>query len=183
MSDPKVGNIIEGNAHRDAIHVAIAPVIAGQVIQPGEHIGFNRSHTKVFPGANKLIGIADPFLKERIEIGDTFWIFLYPQTITGMRHHWQHPEFQEEGSMDFPHPDDIPDYLKNEHAAWIRGWASTIPLAYDVVMDGAKDYLETGEYLCFGGLLEGIDIPDEFWEHYNALTGANGSGHFFICSC
>lgn len=40
--DIGLGRILEeGNdAKKDAVHVACAPVIAGQVLKPGEHVGF-----------------------------------------------------------------------------------------------------------------------------------------------
>jgi hypothetical protein len=38
--DVKVGTYCAPDAGRDAIHIAIAPVVAGQLLKPGEHIGF-----------------------------------------------------------------------------------------------------------------------------------------------
>jgi hypothetical protein len=40
-----------------------------------------------------LIGIVDPFLDQPVRPGEEFWVFVYPNTITGMRHYWQHPAF------------------------------------------------------------------------------------------
>lgn len=66
---------------RDAIHVAIIPLVAPRVMRPGEHL------------AN---GIVNPFLKEPVQPGEAFWLFLYPGTVTGIRHVWSHPAFAEE---------------------------------------------------------------------------------------
>ena len=82
---------------RDAIHIPIAPVIAAEPLQPGQHVGF------VHNGEGKLvaardpadcIGIIDPFLKEPVLRGSRVFLFVYPNTITSLRHVWSHPSFQ-----------------------------------------------------------------------------------------
>lgn len=92
MSDVKVGQIIDATHHRDAVHFAIAPVQAVGKLYPGMDIGLigDSTHAGV---CNRLIGIVDPFLKAIVMPGEWFYMFLYPQTIIGMRHEWQHPSF------------------------------------------------------------------------------------------
>ncbi len=52
---------------------------------------------------------------------------------------------------------------------------------------GANDYLDSGEYLCEGGRWEHISVPDEFWPHFETLTGRKvpdaNRGNFFSCAC
>jgi hypothetical protein len=86
-----LGTILTEDQPRDAVHVAVLCCVAYRTLRPGQHIGFHE------PGvcdslADKLVGVADPFLKRPILPGEKFWLFLYPNTVTGMTHHWQHPE-------------------------------------------------------------------------------------------
>lgn len=94
---PRLGQLLDGEQGRDAIHIAIAPVVAGEELFPGQHIGFAGpgdcvTVVGVPPGAGSL-GIVDPYLRQRVFLGDRFYMFLYPQTITGLRHEWTHPAF------------------------------------------------------------------------------------------
>ena len=91
---PELGKIINGDARRDAIHIAVAPVFAGMRLSPGEHVfvqgnlAYNQDYNH-----KKLIGIVDPFLKQDVTEGQVFWLFLYPNTVTSLRHVWTHPSF------------------------------------------------------------------------------------------
>ena len=89
---PNLGEIITGDSFRDAIHLAVAPIEAGYTLKPGSHVGLLNG--KADPWASEYIGIVDPFLKEDVQRGQMFWLLLYPNTITGLRHAWSHPAFQ-----------------------------------------------------------------------------------------
>lgn len=91
MSDTTVGQILTDKAERDAIHMAIAPVMAGERLTPGDHVALDSGMAVAKPA--DTIGIVDPFLKSCVEAGQRFYLFLYPKTVTGMRHHWNHPAF------------------------------------------------------------------------------------------
>jgi hypothetical protein len=97
---PTLGRLLEGTVGRDAIHIAIAPVVAGEELWPGQHIGFANAgehHTVIgAAGMVRALGIVDPYLRQRVFLGDRFYMFLYPQTITGLRHEWTHPAFPQE---------------------------------------------------------------------------------------
>lgn len=90
-----LGSIIKDqDAAKDAIHIAIAPVVAAITLGVGEHVGFiDGSCEKVSIRAAVHIGIVDPFLRTSVMAGERFWLFLYPGTITSLRHDWTHPAF------------------------------------------------------------------------------------------
>jgi hypothetical protein len=39
------------------------------------------------------VGIVDPFRVGLMQPGTVFWLCLFPESITGMRHVWTHPAF------------------------------------------------------------------------------------------
>lgn len=79
---------------RDAIHLAVEPVVAGETLEPGDDVYLveNRAYKT---GAGKRLGIADPFLPREIQIGERFWLVVYPRQISSLRHVWEHPDFPE----------------------------------------------------------------------------------------
>ena len=176
MESLKLGQLIDGNAERDATHIAVAPVIVSEKLKPGARVGFTGTD-QITVGKVKdfdTIGIIDPFLTKNVLEGERCWLFLYPQTITSLKHNWTHPAFEAPKTN-----------VLTKSERWIISFAQTVGLSYDCLMGGAKEYLNSGEHLCYGGLLEGLSVPDEFWDHYQVVTGKiiKDKGNFFSCSC
>lgn len=173
MNDITLGKLIEGHAERDAIHVAVYPCIAQEPLIPGEHVTAN-GHKPY--GNQSAVGVVDPFLKNRVNTGQAFWLMLYQKTITGMRHHWSHPAFP----IADANPEPVP--IKEAKAA-IELIASQCGCSYDEIMEFANVWVRYGDYTIQGGRFEGIAVHPDFWKHFKTITGLDGSGHFFSCSC
>ncbi len=171
----ELGKILTGPQERDAVHIAVAPVIADHQLFPGQAIGFIPGSTERVSWGENPIGIVDPFLKERV------MMFLLPNTITSLNHHWSHPAFD---NMSTAAPLTKP---QSSSRIWIESFAARVGLTYRDLMDGARDWIAYGDYLSRGDLLESEYVPDEFWEHYQAVTGAtvkeDKQHSFFTCSC
>jgi hypothetical protein len=92
---PRVGEIIQAGeaAFRDAIHVAVAPVTAAEDLEPGQRVGL-LSRGAASALAPEPVGIVDPFLRGKVLQGERFYLFLFPGTITGLRHQWTHKAFR-----------------------------------------------------------------------------------------
>lgn len=178
-----LGTILTGNAGRDAIHLAVEPVTAATQLWPGEEIYANGGMAYKAGRTTKNMGIVDPFLKGRVEAGQRFWLIVHPRQITSLRHVWEHPDFPGEHKEE-PAKAKVDSGPSEE---WIRSFADGKGLEYEVLMNGAREWLQGGEYLCFGGLLEGEHVPDEFWDYYEIVTGhvvgSDLRGNFFTCSC
>jgi len=175
MSDLKLGQIITGPAARDAVHVAVAPVKAGELLIPGTRISLANG-IAVQDFEDKAIGIVDPFLQRSVQVGETFWLFLFPGTITALRHEWTHPAFH----VQLKEPEN------SEAREWVTAFAARWKYTFDEFMAGAREYVQKDYNL--DDKWEQLDVPDEdwntFWEHFHALTGlsiADKDKEFVTC--
>lgn len=88
-----LGTIIDNTAGRDAIHLAVEPSVAGEILYAGQHIGYVNG--KATTKAKKKVGIVDPFIIGPVPEGSMFWLVVFPRQITSLRHVWTHPDFEE----------------------------------------------------------------------------------------
>ncbi len=173
-----LGKLIDGPQQRDAVHIAVAPAIAAHDLAPGQPVGFVNADTQELVGiVDKPIGVVDPFLKEVVNKGQWFWMFLTPGTITSLRHEWTHPAFAV--------PDDVAFSKK-----WLKEYAAKMN-CYD---DPEKAYETLVEGLCsqelfahgtdLHGLFE-LEDSDELREHAEKVLGIriDWDNYSFTCSC
>jgi hypothetical protein len=174
----KLGQIITGEQYRDAIHIAVAPVEALEDLLPGQHVGVTGKENPVAARQSPHVGIVDPFLRAAVKRGQKFWLYLYPGSITSLRHEWTHPSIAPEATK--PAEPTVSDL-------WMSQFADRVGTSVEDVIQHAKDYIQYGDYWCEGGRFEGESVPDEFWDHFENITGRvvreRERGSFFSCSC
>lgn len=180
MSNLNLGKIIEGNQQRDAVHIAVAPVVAAHQLIAGRHVALDeRGQASEHTGADP-IGVIDPFLTRGVEKGQKCWLFLYPNTITSLRHEWIHPAFSPEEKA-------VVDKVASEK--WVEAYAQHhCPYdelnAYSSFMARVRD----GEIFYHGSDLHGLyelDDAEELFGHLSVILGrpVNGESFEYSCSC
>jgi hypothetical protein len=173
-----LGTIINESEKRDAIHLAVEPIIAASKLFPGQDVGIIEGKADV---CDKPLGIVDPFLKHPVYPGQYFWLVVYPRRINSLRHVWDHPDFPEESN----NIQNKPDFKESED--WIKSLAESLDIGYENLMRGAENFIKNDFYLVEGETLEDEMTPPEFWKHYQVVTKKQvpleKQRNFFGCSC
>ena len=187
MSDTqaKIGKLVTADEGRDAIHIAVVPLIAAEDLEPGTRVRTSNWHWDTPPvvkgyatDGDAADGIVDPFLTETVKEGERFWLFLLPNTITGLRHDWSHPSF----------PTDKPKGADAEVSEkWLRDYADRYRADYDRMIEGSV----SRQGYCFGdddGPPSYTSAGAEFWHHIEVVTGRKFSDEHrentpFRCAC
>ena len=188
--DLKLGQLIPPGANvvRDAIHIAVAPVVAGEKLKPGAIVHLSKDGIAFNYGKNApdvSPGIVDPFLDcLYVHKGERFWLYLFPNTITGLTHTWSHPAF----------PDTAPTWQEKANAKSILGeyacqfgmsignFVDSILREYTNNSDDGYITVHTGDYE--GGIsIAGDD--KRFWDAFAAYTGKRLEGIEigYRCAC
>lgn len=182
MTDVKLGNLIGPDARRDAVHIAIAPVIAAEKLQPGQHVGFVKQGDSEHVGdCEEPIGIVDPFLKRMVQRDERFYLCLYPNTTTSLRHEWSHTAFM-------PEPErEAFDMMKPR---WrVEQFAKRMRMTFDEIMQAARDWAYEGMPATAGSTMYSdisCDEWEQFWTDFGTLTGTtqgNRGNMFDRCAC
>lgn len=182
---PKLGELITGEAHRDAVHVAVVPMKAAHVLQPGRHVGMNKEgEADATLLSEDHIGIVDPFLKSPIKKGQRFHVLLYPGTVISLRHVYRHPILDADQIRQ-----ETMELLAAPSVQRLKEIAEEWGGTYEALMRCTKRYLKTGELMTFDGMGKGMNAttPDDFWEHYERVTNVQvpkkKQTDFFRCNC
>ena len=172
MEPPKLGSFSSEHEKRDAVHVAILPVKAGCHLWPGERVSLDSHQCARRDNSPEWNGVVDPFLTQKIELGQWFWLCLRPGSITSLRHDWTHPQ--------------IPAaVVTNDHAAWgermLRQFTDEWGIGYGELLDA----IAAGEVYCFGDDSHPyIQDHPELFSYVEAIVGrAIPKTTTFRCAC
>ena len=207
-----LGMIHEYNEHRDAIHLGVEPIEAGESLEAGQHIGIG-SDGKAYSATKnhdiKAVGIVDPFLSVTVKKGERFWLVVYPRAITSLRHVWEHPDFPVElvtVSVSDPDNLDLTEQQMWEANAMVgtpigEAWNYIKQFANELTGNGYDEYsievdpmmlldkaLEVEkddlfDYMSNGGQFEGAYASDEFWDAVEVLRGVKMTKRNNFFSC
>ncbi len=171
-NEAKLGKLVEGEQGRDAVHVAIVPVTAACYLMPGDHVGFlTPGRTKhVTNEAAVKVGIVDPYLTEAVEEGQRFYLCLYPQTVTSLRHEWVHPAF--DTAPPAPAPRATPAPVRD-------AWRTPTVLGVAQSMRAAKDY--TAMPVLADALEEGGYADQQVLKKLRSYRHQDVSGMLLVC--
>lgn len=176
----QLGNLVKGEQGRDAVHVAIVPMKAAEMLRPGQRVGLI-GESEAGP-SESCIGIVDPYLTDVVPKGERFWLCLLPETVTGMRHHWEHPAFSDSEAGQS-------NELRQYAESWLRDQCGELGCTFEELTDTTGDLL-SGEYVRTSMNESARDhwyeIQDEFWKQIETYLGkqieeSNRGG--FTCSC
>jgi hypothetical protein len=195
-----LGTIIDENEKRDAIHLAVCPVVAKEKLHPGQDVGADGT-------TKEPVGIVDPFLKKDVLPGQYFWLVIYPRQINSLRHVWSHPAFPDECS--------VKSSAYEESYEWIKQYAESLDrkryecdpykgydnfpekkapydpkkavITAESLIEAANQHIWMGCRLVSGSDFEGEELDENFWHHFEIVTGTkvppSSKTNFFSCSC
>lgn len=190
-----LGTIIDETCGRDAIHLAVENVKAGEQLFPGQPVALSDGTASA---KGKHVGIVDPFLKGIVYPGQRFWLVVFPRQITSLRHVWEHPDFPlADASLD---PQRYINETRSAQIAaskdyskqWMTNWARKHmssdyygdrgPLSDEDALANALDAGRSHRVGPYESAREHID--DEWWDHWEAITGEKGDrNEYFGCAC
>lgn len=178
-----IGTILTEPAQRDAIHVAVMPAVAEMKLKPGQEVrmldkvrAVGKTEWDEEEGRSfRPHGIVDPFLKTNVQPGQRFWLFLFPGTISSLKHDWRHPDI---------------DADERDSEKWLRGFADRWQFNYDEMVN---------EALSGDGIIvaHGVDLHEKtelgsdeslFWHHLGIIfqmdfNDEHRSKTAWSCSC
>lgn len=207
-----LGMIHQHDEKRDAIHLGVEPVEAGEQLAVGAIIGIKdgKAYQSTKRNGIKALGIVDPFLESKVLPGQRFWLVVMPRQITSLRHVWEHPDFPD--SRETSHEvavskawDDLSDAERKTHVAigtklgkaweFMENYAEELSdyegdITAEQLFDQGLEAIEDPNgynYLVGGSSMEGERPSAEFWEAMSVLLNRDLTNvekpNFFSCSC
>lgn len=207
-----LGMIHQHDEKRDAIHLGVEPVEAGEQLAVGATIGIKdgKAYQSTKRNGIKALGIVDPFLESKVLPGQRFWLVVMPRQITSLRHVWEHPDFPDSHETSHAVPvskawDDLSDAERKTHVAigtelgkaweFMENYAEELSdyegdITAEQLFDQGLEAIEDPNgynYLVGGSSMEGGRPSAEFWEAMSVLLNRDLTNvekpNFFSCSC
>lgn len=187
-----LGGVPVDGALRDAVHIAVAPMVAAEILRRGARVALTDEGTA--HESDDGVGIVDPYRNSHVKRGERFWLFLYPQTITTLRHEWTHPAFPDAQAVSVAvDPAGVAE-AKAEIAQIAEAMGADEygerPMTYDRLMTAADLWIVTGRHeVERGGTSWQTEefSHERFWRAYAVVTGRlvpeGKDENFFSCSC
>ncbi len=173
---------IPENSGRDAIHLAVEPVICGPHRLYAGQLAVIVNGIACPADRDVATGIVDPFIVDPalVEPGQKFWFVVLPRTITSLRHVWSHPAFPEDAVTLYIDTsesvskadmtrflDEVDTFVPEQSMAMARmkEWCAEIGERYDYIMAEAKKYVDSGgRSYAYGEKdstkFDSVDMPD-----------------------
>lgn len=181
--EAKLGQLITepgAQNQRDAIHIAVVPVMASTDLRAGQHVGVSADGLRSLVGSGDPVGIVDPFMPAGVKAGESFWLCLYQGSVHTLRHEWTHPAFPEVAAR--------PADQRAASEVWLRAFAMRIK-PYDDRGTAYENFLRElveGEVFFHGTDTDySITSDAELWRHVAIVTGrqVDTSDLSLRCSC
>lgn len=161
---------------RDAIHMAVIPVVAAVTLEPGQQVSYTGNKAWPVDPDHPPVGVVDPFLPNNVKRDERFWLLVNPATIKGLRHDWTHDAF--------PGPASATDPEREESEQWLHEFIGPAS-AYGSSFDEQILSLINGEGATVFGREE-RSAPEEFWFHLDRFCGFSvrrDGNEYFDCRC
>jgi hypothetical protein len=182
-----IGKLLTKPMSRDAVHIAVVRVTAGpvEVLKPGQHVHLGGNFTAVSYANGEPAGIVDPYLTDEVTEGQSFWLFLYPGTITSLKHVWTHPDIPD---IKQAHPSGM-TFAEAEHhlRTCAENWDVT---EFADLLDAISHHTMTGVPTVSISVQDWTDLsPEEykkFWDCAEVFLGErfnqeHRDGTYFAC--
>lgn len=187
-SSPPIGQILtEEQITRDAIHIAVFSATSTEKVYPNEDVGIvgHEHGTDLYFVSSStekgFCGKVDPFLRNPVLPGKIFLVFLYPNTITGMKHIYSHPHLDNWDESVDTEMKKAKDYL-------MRAVGSLGFNSYDELRDWVGDIFQGYDEDCLhtdSGSEWMNENSEEFWKNYEMVYGSRPREvpKYYRCAC
>ena len=197
QQESTLGTIPGDGEKRDAIHVAILPaIISGTYPWPGDPVDIIVRENKYFAiqTNGKGVGVVDPFLNhDDIKLPTRVWILLHPNTITDMRHHWDHPRIPEI-NPDAKLPA-VNSAGKKKEIDFMNHFAAEVGITYEDALAAGDQFVKSGGsdhvVLNYDTPEAVYNMAEEYWRSWSIIREEPIPEEFirdetpgpFTCSC